>query len=650
MLRSLFSGTSGLRVHQLWLDVVGSNISNVNTTGYKDTRTSFKEAIQQTLRGASAPGTNIGGVNAQQVGLGSSSGSIDSNFNQGNLETTSRRGDLAIEGNGLFILRRGTENVYTRNGAFEIDADGNLVSLTTGLRVQGWNADNRGVIDPSQALQDLIIPIGGLTLSRATTSVQYLGNLDAEAIGYAQTQEGAGSALPGLRGAATFGVTIGGTTTSVDVEIPGLGTLPTAGGAYTQSPCTVDYSHFVGGSTYDFTVTSGAAGGTSAAVSITVPAGGFADVAAFVAAWNDPANWSAGVGPANVRAVLEDLAAGTVRYYDVTGSGSGASSQFTVTSAAVPPVPADVTALGLQSGVPVTYGASSTPDSEYNALVFADSLNSAGLPITASTDGTGGIQIVSSVPGVAGNFTLADQTGSAIADYFGSSSVNGGVDVARSSVVVYDSLGVAHTVDVEFSRIGSSRQWEWTATDESGSTVGSGSLNFSSDGQPLTPTGVIQLTLTNPQATSPQIITLHFDNVQQFAGQSTAQVANQDGVAPGTLQTFSVSQDGVIVGEFSNGLSQAVGQVALATFQNNGGLVRLGSTLFRETVNSGAAQVGTAGSAQRGTIQGGTLEASNVDLADQFTKLIIAERGFQANSRIMTTSDEILQELVNLKR
>ncbi|HQK94154.1 MAG TPA: flagellar hook-basal body complex protein, partial [Armatimonadota bacterium] len=93
-----------------------------------------------------------------------------------------------------------------------------------------------------------------------------------------------------------------------------------------------------------------------------------------------------------------------------------------------------------------------------------------------------------------------------------------------------------------------------------------------------------------------------------------------------------------------------VGQVALATFQNNGGLVRLGSTLFRETVNSGAAQVGTAGSAQRGTIQGGTLEASNVDLADQFTKLIIAERGFQANSRIMTTSDEILQELVNLKR
>jgi len=650
VLRSLFSGTSGLRVHQLWLDVVGGNISNVNTTGYKDTRTSFKESIQQTLRGASAPSANIGGVNAQQVGLGSASGSIDSNFTQGNLETTSRRGDLAIEGNGLFILRRGSEDVYTRNGAFEIDADGNLVSLTTGLRVQGWNADNVGVVDNSQALEDLIIPIGGLTLSRATTSVEYLGNLDAEAIGYAQTLEGLGSALPGLRAAATYGVTIGGTTTSVDVEIPGLGTLPTAGGAYTQSPCTVDYSYFTGGSTYDFTVTSGAAGGTSAAVSITVPAGGFADAAAFVAAWNNPANWSAGVGPANVRAVVEDLAAGTVRYYDVTGSGPGASSQFTVTSAAAIPVPADVTALGLQSGVPVSYGASATPDSEYNALVFADSLNSAGLTIGATTDGTGGIQIVSSTPGVAGNFTLADQTGSAIADYFGSSSVDGGVDVARSSVVVYDSLGVPHTIDLEFSRIGSTRQWEWTATDEDGAGVGSGSLNFSSDGQPLTPTGVVQLTLTNPQATSPQIVTLHFDNVQQFAGESTAQVANQDGVAPGTLQTFSVSQDGVIVGEFSNGLSQAVGQVALATFQNNGGLVRLGSTLFRETVNSGAAQVGTAGSAQRGTIQGGTLEASNVDLADQFTKLIIAERGFQANSRIMTTSDEILQELVNLKR
>src|SRR5690606_12866216 len=135
-----------------------------------------------------------------------------------------------------------------------------------------------------------------------------------------------------------------------------------------------------------------------------------------------------------------------------------------------------------------------------------------------------------------------------------------------------------------------------------------------------------------------------------YAGLTTVEAVSQDGRAAGTLQSFQITADGTLLGSFSNGLKQPLGRVSLATFANPAGLEKAGGSMYRTTVNSGEPQVGAAGDGGRGQLTGGALEMSNVDLSAEFTNLIIAQRGFQANSRIITTSDEVLQELVNLKR
>jgi flagellar hook protein FlgE len=140
------------------------------------------------------------------------------------------------------------------------------------------------------------------------------------------------------------------------------------------------------------------------------------------------------------------------------------------------------------------------------------------------------------------------------------------------------------------------------------------------------------------------------DRLTGASGLNSAAALSQNGSAVGSVVGFSVSQQGLITGVFSNGRSQALGQLALATFANPVGLQKAGNSLYVQSVDSGSPQIGTAGQGGRGTLSGGTLEMSNVDLAAEFTNLIVAQRGFQANSRVITTSDEILQDLVNLKR
>ena len=139
--------------------------------------------------------------------------------------------------------------------------------------------------------------------------------------------------------------------------------------------------------------------------------------------------------------------------------------------------------------------------------------------------------------------------------------------------------------------------------------------------------------------------------INQFGKVASVSITQQDGSSAGSLQSFTVSQEGLLVGVYSNGRTRAIGQMALAVFANPGGLDAAGGTSFKESVNSGLPQIGTAGGgAGRGTIAAGTVEMSNVDLSQEFTNLIIAQRGFQANSRVITTSDELLQDVVNLKR
>jgi flagellar hook protein FlgE len=207
--------------------------------------------------------------------------------------------------------------------------------------------------------------------------------------------------------------------------------------------------------------------------------------------------------------------------------------------------------------------------------------------------------------------------------------------VLDRQVNVFDNTGSMTPLDLKFTRTGAG--WNVTGQDAAGNT-GATSMAFTagkmSSGGTMN-VGGIAVDLTR---------------MTGFTGMTSAEIDSQDGRAAGTLESFSISKDGTVVGSFSNGAKQPIAQVAMAKFTNAAGLEKAGNSEYRVTANSGGAVLGTAGSGGFGSIAAGSLEMSNVDLSQEFTNLIVAQRGFQANARIITTSDEVLNELTNLKR
>jgi len=208
-----------------------------------------------------------------------------------------------------------------------------------------------------------------------------------------------------------------------------------------------------------------------------------------------------------------------------------------------------------------------------------------------------------------------------------------------TSITTYDPQGTPVTQSVQFTKVTPN---QWTLEDPANPASAGGpsyTIDFTNGGSPV----------ATPSPVTLNGITVDISGLTSFSGQSSVAATKQDGSAAGTLQSFTISQDGTLVGVFSNGLKQNIAQLAVANFNNPMGLEQAGDSMYRTTSNSGVAQLGAAGSAGRGILQQGALEMSNVDLAQEFTNLVIAERGFQANSRVITTSDELLQDLVNLK-
>ncbi|MDR0409485.1 MAG: flagellar hook-basal body complex protein, partial [Spirochaetaceae bacterium] len=181
MMRSLFSGVSGLQNHQTRMDVVGNNIANINTTGFKKGRVNFQDMLYQQLQGAARPTEEVGGINPKEVGLGMSIASIDTIHTQGSLQTTGKMTDVAVMGQGFFVLAEGNNQLYTRAGAFDLDNEGTLVNPANGMKVQGWMAEVvNGVtlLEVSRDVGDLNIPVGSKDPARATTRIDFACNLD----------------------------------------------------------------------------------------------------------------------------------------------------------------------------------------------------------------------------------------------------------------------------------------------------------------------------------------------------------------------------------------------------------------------------------------------------------------------------------------
>jgi flagellar hook protein FlgE len=206
-----------------------------------------------------------------------------------------------------------------------------------------------------------------------------------------------------------------------------------------------------------------------------------------------------------------------------------------------------------------------------------------------------------------------------------------------TSITGYDQLGNPYTFSASFAKT-SPTSWDVTLSDGTSSSAPQ-TVGFAADGSTPSPTSV---TFNG--------VTVDLTGITSYAGASTIAAVSQDGSAVGSLQAFTISPDGTLVGVFSNGLQQPLARIALAAFNNPPGLEKVGDNRYRSTANSGAAQIGQAASGGRGELQSGVLEMSNVDLAQEFTNLVIAQRGFQANSKVISTSDELLQDLVNLKR
>ena len=432
MVSALFSGLSGIKTNQTSMDVIGNNIANINTPAFKAGRALFSDAFSSMLASGTSPSNRRGGLNPLQVGHGVIVSAIDNLFTQGSPETTGKSTDLAIEGDGFFILRDGDDLHYTRDGSFDLDANGLLVDPATGFAVQGRMADSSGEIPSSTPVTDIVIPMNTLFPAEATSNVAFTGNLDSTA-------------------------TIADPATGTEAE------------------------------TYD------------------------------------------------------------------------------------------------------------------------------------------------------------------------------------NSVFVYDSLGNMHSVTLNFERT-ASNTWQWTASVDGNDTIAiwqgdppaetaTGALTFTSDGVVDTG-GEAELRISgsggagNPleDGASEMTINLDLSGLAQYARDFTPVPSYRDGYGACVLDNVNIDETGTIVGIFTNGATQTLGQILLSDFHNPSGLTKIGENLYNASMNSGPALVGTAGGSVKATIISGAIETSNVDLANEFTRMIIAQRGFEANSKLVTTSDSMLGDVINLKR
>ena len=680
MMRSMFSGVSGLKGHQTRMDVVGNNIANVNTTGFKASRVTFADMISQNLSGAAAPNGTLGGVNPKQIGLGMSVASTDLIYTNGSVQQTGKNTDVAISrGDGLFVVSKGDQKYYTRNGAFEFDAQGNLTIPSTGLYVQGYMASGGEVTPSGENTTKIQIPAGKSMEASSTISASYTKNLNATTPGY----DVANILVKYADG--TSGTTNSYTPTETGKLVL---TMSTGRKIYLDSSAPAQ------------TVGSAATGTlyTSTISNVTATTTGKVDAELSL----DPANSASpkaitGVTVPITRTGATAFDSGTYAYGDaynisgkITGIVSSPPSDVKLTLDANNTIsPGAVVTVTVPKPTSFTYKIGDT----YTGQLKITSLTpQAGATVTTA-DGnsailSGPIPAITSAAatyahsgGAPGEGTITAITRESTYEYGGKkvstislntktgTSIGGliGKEYNRNDtfypsvttlVTVYDSLGAAHSVPVVFTK-SSNNKWTmslgtggdtYSITEKDGTTTNvtltKSDLNFDTTGAYLS--GSASLNLTYGNGAAAQQVSMNLAAVTQYAGTSTIS-ATSDGNAAGTLSSVSIDSSGVITGTYTNNVRRVEAQIAMAQFNNPSGLTKMGGNLYQESNNSGTRTV--SGAADIGTeLTTSALEMSNVDIADQFSDMIITQRGFQSNSKIITVSDEMLETLINMKR
>ena len=667
MMRSLYSGVGGLKNHQTRMDVIGNNIANVNTTGYKAGRVTFQDTLSQSMGAASAPSNTLGGTNPQQVGLGSALSSIDTIFTNGSVQSTGKNTDLCISGSGLFVVKSGQETFYTRNGAFDFDQQGNYILPGSGLYVQGWTATN-GVLNTNAEPGNITIQAGKSMAAAQSSVSNYYNNLSAST---------KGSAITNIQ--VTYA---DGTTETVSNYAPVVSNDPNAKILLTLSDgkvAEVNAGTFnVGagytGEIYNSNINSISPNGGT--LTLNLGPLNATDSAVFNPANIDVTTGNYKIGDVfssthTITAVTTDAAAKTVT---LTLNGTAPTGFSSVTI----PQPATGTyAVGDTFTVQKKItGATTDGSNNFNfTLANGQTIPANVTPTPTYTLGgnyteSGTTQTITSVTRMEGNYSFngkpVKSVGVVLADGTTTNALNGANYASNSTfypststtITTYDSLGNAHSVPVLITKT-AENTWglslpgggnNYTINEADGSTttvnLTATNLKFDTSGKYVSGTASLGMTYANGAANNN--VTINLSGLTQYAGNTTV-TADADGNAAGVLSNISVESSGVITGTYTNGVTQAEAQVAMAQFNNPAGLLKSGSSLYSVSNNSGNANVKTA-NALGVKITPSALEMSNVDLSSEFSDMIVTQRGFQSNSKIITVSDEMLETLVNMKR
>ncbi len=559
---AILTGFTGIKSNQVAVNTIGNNVANLNTTGFKSSRTLFETLFVQTLEGGTAPDENQGGTNPSQIGYGSGVATLQKNFTQGTTEQTGVVTDMAIDGAGFFVLQNPAQTqVYTRAGGFNLNTE-NLLTAPDGSYVQGFAASDDGTIDTGN-LGDIEIPLGVTSDAGATTNAVMVGNLNA------------GSDV------ATSG--------SVSVSAP-------------------------------LTLADGSPAVASTSLATLVDAGGtsqFADADV--------------IELSHVRKGDIDLP-GASFVVGTDGSTLGELASFLETALGID---ASDTAVG-SPGVTIGDGVSAP----VGALVIrsnAGDINALNLGATSVRNSTNGAAPFA--------FSTTPATGEGLTTTF----------------LTFDSLGTPVEVRLRLvreSETDAGSVWRFTAESAGdtnpGAFIGNGTISFDQDGRFVSADGSdLSIARSATGAVTPLAFSVDFSGLTSLTasdGESELQMASQDGFPAGTLTAFEVDQKGVISGTFDNGQKQVFGQVALATFSNNQGLIAQSQNTFAVGANSGAAVIGAPLVGSAGRVNARQLELGNVDLSRELIGLITASTGFSAASRTVRTADDMLQELMLLVR
>lgn len=813
-MRSLWAGVSGLQAHQYAMDVEGNNIANVNTFGFKYSRADFSTLMSQTSKIATAPDGNLGGKNPMQVGLGAGVNSTTRIHSQGNIQTTDKNTDMAINGDGFFIVSNdgGTTQFFTRAGDFKTDAVGNFVD-NNGYTVQGWNYNQEtGQIDSSKSVTDIVIPPGMSMPARPSSSVSLTANLDSgNTLGTNASAKRPIYALDSLHGGRKD------TGTTIDENDTGhteFYTTSKSGAQVTEKGVDMGVVFNAQGEGLNLRDGQGiwvsyadAKHTSNATMATDLP--------------TDPAQWTNGnhtfwgykdggdavlditINGVHIRAegVGKDtfLNAINAKTSETGVVASIVNNQFVFTNDNSTGTTAKsknlniVVNQGNTVGAQVTVGEGDTPDARLslNRTAFNNNPMAAILGTNANNtmknnvqvvtaheyiyskngvdigpnpnpnanppenanmptangqrrfhttedlrellqrdarwgvdyDGDGSLENVNNPAGgnnigedanplvevvveSDGRFKITNPTGGkdmtfkvtgfsdevnkiATNDKFTAmfSALDGNFNAGNNekysqdmylsahtaSIEIFDSLGTRHELTVQFTKQSKTADGgaEWSiiisvpepaeinfSGDGAPGNIVVGNLRFGNDGslQSYTP-NVLNFTGNNGSKPD-QVIKLDFGTTGGFDGltsydkDSATTKQETDGYTGGNLKPDALRTDenGYIYGEFTNGKTLALAKVALATFPNNMGLEEMGNNLYKATANSGTATIGHAGEGGRGGLKGSAIEMSNVDLSRALTELIVIQRGYQANSKTITTSDQLLNTLLQLKQ